>query len=187
MSKFKILITALTFIFTVAISSVVLACDDDVTDSQLKPAPAHMQAAFKRLIKMADLRNADQLRVYVRYGDMSKNASIYDNGLVVMTEGNVVFTQQFPDQLYFILAHEIMHWKHGDLHTRHAYCDKSLANSRSCEKQADLAGKRLMKKAGFDHCSGGNYWFRWLHKYGDTGKGGSHPSAKERYEYLRCY
>lgn len=169
-------------------SFIAQACEPEITvKTEIKSAPPHIQVALKQLKSKAGLKNQDKIKVFVEYGNMSKNASICDSGTIVITEGNVIFTKQFPNQLYFILAHELMHWKNGDLSTRYKYCDASLANSRQCEKQADLGGKKLMKAAGYDHCAGGNYWFRWLYRYGDTGKGGSHPSAKERYEYLRCY
>lgn len=196
MNKLNKLYRALTYISILLIFSIVavnefvlyksaLISDDRVSSNKnIRLAPAEYQIPFAVLKRAAGITDK-RVKLYIDYSKKTKNAYIMSNGAVVFHYGEIVYNLKFPQHLYFIMAHELMHWKHGDVGRRWWYCDISDKNSRLCEKQADLAGKRLMKKAKFNHCAGGDYWRRWLNKYGDHPPS-THPSPKQRYEYLRC-
>ena len=100
-----------------------------------------------------------QVRVLV---DSTANASVYPNGVCYLTSGMLAVTQN-QDQLAMILAHEMIHYirRHSlAVHSRFSgsatpSIGRDMSEARlvqAAEKQADVEGVALMRKAGF--CAG---------------------------------
>lgn len=143
---------------------------------------AHMD--FERLKKHAGY-DARLLRLII-VDEPRINASIDSFGNIRLYQGMIDFNGPFREHTVSVLAHEIAHWTEGHLRPTGYHCDISLSGSRMCEKSADIAGQRLMDKAGYDACEASGIWLRLLMKYGNLG-GSSHPTMWDRFNYLRCY
>jgi tetratricopeptide (TPR) repeat protein len=94
--------------------------------------------------------------------DSTANASVYPNGVCYLTSGMLAVTQN-QDQLAMILAHEMIHYirRHSlAVHSRFSgsatpSIGRDMSEARlvqAAEKQADVEGVALMRKAGF--CAG---------------------------------
>jgi hypothetical protein len=148
-------------------------------------APDYLQDVFHKLKKVAGITDP-RVKLYIDYDDYQPNAAMWPDGAVILTVGEILYTKDHIQQLYFIIAHELAHWHNGDVSHKSLYCSFSDANSRKCEQSADLVGQTFILLAGMDVCAAGDYWVRWIRDNGNFGGGGSHPSPYERYQYLRC-
>ena len=138
------------------------------------PAGKQYQTQFNKLKKAAGSK-VNHAKLYIDTSDMNKDVIAYQGtGRIVFTQGEILFNIGHLDQTAHIMAHELGH-----------IANPCRGSSKSCERQADLYAVRLMKKAGLNHCAGGQYWKRMLSIYGNQ-SGPSHPSFRTRYNYLRC-
>jgi len=147
-------------------------------------APIYLQKAFQKLRKTAGFKK-HQIKLRVNYRVRRASAYISGNGsfaIITISRGELHLNEGYPEQMAFIIAHEIGHFALG--HLRYGR-PNSYADSRRREKAADLYGKRLMGKAGYNVCAAGEYWKRIMKKYGNR-DGKTHPKYSERYRYLRC-
>lgn len=130
---------------------------------------------YQEIITANNIKNAPKLKV-------NKNLSVQPNGYYD-TENDVLIINQSlldvadEDTIATTLGHELVHFIHK--HNRTYYMTSEISQQQ--ESQADLEGKELTTKAGYDVCKG----FRWI--YNAHAKGQYwHPDSDNRYKALGC-
>jgi Zn-dependent protease with chaperone function len=126
-------------------------------------------------------------RLYINKSSRAVQVVIFGNGDIVIHQGWLTFFKGTPLALHTVLGHELGHWVlHNKSEAAHRRCQSSKKAHRACERAADLYGKQLMKKAGYNHCAAAAVWLKMLKTFGNAG-GDTHPTFKQRYTSLRCY
>lgn len=140
--------------------------------------------AFFQSIKKAAGPRARNMTLHIETG-RAVNAYVNSAGEVHIYAGMLLFTENDPDQIAGVIGHEIAHHLLGHTGPLGFICRTSDAGSQMCEKQSDIVGMRLMKKAGFNECRAAEIWLRMYYRWGNVG-GTSHPKVLDRYNYTRC-
>ena len=95
-----------------------------------------------------------------------------DNQRITIYTGMLNFVNS-ADELAVVLAHEVCHLLEND-----------VGAVMEQEKQADICGRDLMQKAGYNPQAGVRYHSRYIQQYGDIGPP-THPYASTRKEFYR--
>ncbi len=143
-----------------------------------------IQVAYDRQKRNA-LPNSLGLARWINELYAQVQAIAWGDGSIVLHKGLLTFNRRHPDAIVYVMAHEIGHWVLGHLGWKHPWCASSNRRHKQCEKDADLYAITLMRKAGYNHCAAAENWKRMLYKFGNRG-GSTHPTPRERYNYLRC-
>ena len=100
-----------------------------------------------------------------------------DNSIVL---GSSFFTLPHFEYELFVLAHEMSHIKMRHNTDRLKDYHK---NSKEFEKEADIMAIKAIKQTKYDACFSAKVWLYFIKLEGNQG-GNTHPTYKERYEYL---
>lgn len=144
-----------------------------------------VNAILKKLLYTQGITQ-DAIKLQVDFNSPSDfNVNIYwdsklETHVIHFGLGQIYFNAKYPSQTAWLLGHEIGHYV-----LNHPWPRKSPEDSRQKEKEADLFGKNLARRAGYDECAGALWFKRLLDN--NMGHGGvTHPTHEQRYEYLRC-
>ena len=114
----------------------------------------------------------------------SRKLNAAADGTIVQITTGVLEQTRDDNELAFIIAHEMAHniLKHSERLDR---IDRSAANIRQTETEADRLGLKLMRAAGYDPLAASRFWARFGKK---TGAGifsdGTHLRTKDRVRLL---
>jgi predicted Zn-dependent protease len=151
----------------------------------IKEASGDLKHKFDKLKKAAG-PSAIGASLWIHTTSKQIQAVAWGDGSIVIHQGELTFNKNHPDAVVYVMAHELAHWSLGHLTTvGHAYCGTTNERHRKCEQAADLWAVDIMEKAGYNKCAAGGLWLRMLQSFGNIG-GVTHPTAKQRYNYLRC-
>lgn len=150
----------------------------------VKKAPKIYQDMADKLHKAARIKAHP--KIYINYNNPDIGGYTIGNVIVIYV-GELRYTRDDPDMLAATMAHEIAHMLLNErMPTLVKQCRKEyFKKNKYCEKRADLIGKDLMRQVGYDQCAAARWFKKLIEREGDGG-GITHPTYKERYEYLRC-
>ena len=178
----------LLLVFSVLATAYVHASSDATDLVSNKPyitkATPELQRMFDRLKAQAGPA-AKNAKIYINHTSNAIQAITWSDDSIVIHKGELIFNKDYPDQLAFVIGHELGHVVLKHLGWRYPFCRATEKAHRMCEKDADLYGKMLMAKAGYDKCEAAKIWKRMADLFGNL-DGVSHPTYLQRYEYLRC-
>ena len=152
------------------------------------------QKYMKELVILRRLQAADERlsRMQIRFAiaeDGPPNAWAQDHGsnggVITITTSMIRLMNRDEDLVASILAHELSHIKNGDVYdwtVRGEFCNRQ---TRVCETQADLSGKDIMAKAGYNECMMSHAFKIMLAMDGDP-EDPDHPPLKARIKYTQC-
>jgi len=104
-----------------------------------------------------------------------KGFNAYASHKGVLINNNMLQFLDNKDQVAFILAHEIGHMEHGDVH--------KLSGSYHQESSADWYGAELMSKSGYRLCEAIRFFKKSISIYGDP-ESRSHPRDGLRIQHI---
>lgn len=154
---------------------------------KLSEAPLKYQIIYRRLVLASNQTNRS-VPLYViedKWSDYVINAFATSNAIYI-TKGYMKLLDNYPDQIAFVLGHELAHVLLG--HTEYKLWDTSRYSQSELELNADTYGAMLLMKAGFDVCKANQDHLNILSMFGNS-VDSDHPTNILRYYNLLdvCY
>lgn len=163
--------------------TVILEFDHKVRHVLSKSLHDHI-VIFNKLHKVSGVSNYN-IKFYTLFENKGKS-SYKVKDYIVLTSSTILLYKNDPDYIASVLSHELAHsYIDARLPKLSKYCDRTKARTKICERKADLIGAKIMAKAGYDACKAANRWKIFEKTYGNI-ESITHPTPRERYNYLRC-